>query len=437
MNPSRRRFVKNSVKIAAATSIISAIPSQVSCSNPNQKIVVAGIGLRSQGWANLNGLLQQANVECGALCDIDARILKARSEQVEKEYQAKPVLYKDFRKLLENKDIDAVVIGTPDHWHCLITVMALEAGKHVYVEKPMANSIEEARIMARAAAKHRKLVVTVGQWQRSGRHWQDAMEYVHSGELGTISRVKAWSYTGKPKLAVVPDGPAPEGVDYDMWLGPAEKRPFNKNRFHYNFRYFWDYAGGLMTDWGVHMLDYAMDGMNAITPNSIVASGGRFSYPDGARQTPDTLNIGYEFDDFTINWEHSVNLGISPEGLSHGVMFQGTNGNLLVNRNGWKVNGERLNKEEKKLEEIPHQSGTGGFTEHLMNFLDGIRLGTKPHCPVERGRDVAIFAHMGNIAYRTGNKLIWDPSKGMFLDNQEANDLITPTYRKPWMLPEY
>ncbi len=437
MNPSRRNFLKNSAKIVAATSIISTIPSQLSCSNPNKKIVVGAIGLRNQGWANLNGLLKQPNVECGALCDIDEKILQGRAGQVDKEYQSKPKLYKDFRNLLENKDIDAVLIGTPDHWHCLHAVMSLEAGKHVYVEKPMANSIEEVRIMARAAKKYRKLVVTVGQWQRSGKHWNDAMEYVHSGELGNISRVKAWAYTGKPKLPVVPDSPVPDGVDYDMWIGPAAKRPFNKNHFHYNFRYFWNYAGGLMTDWGVHMLDYAMEGMNAITPDSVIASGGRFSYPYGGRQTPDTLNIFYEFDNFTINWEHSVNLAISPEGLSHGVMFQGTNGNLLVNRNGWKVGGEKLNKEKKKLEEVPPQSGTGGFTEHLVNFLDAIRSNAKPHCPVERGRDVAIFAHMGNIAYRTGDKLFWDEDKGMFLNNDKANKLIVPTYRKPWELPNY
>lgn len=437
MNPSRRKFFKNSVKIIAATSIVSAFPGQVSCSKPNKKVVVGAIGLRNQGWANLRGILKQPNVECAAICDIDDNILSGRAGQLEKDYQIKPTQHKDFRELLDNKDIDAVLIGTPDHWHCLMTVMALDAGKHVYVEKPMANSIEEAEIMVRAAKKYKKLVVTVGQWQRSGQHWQDAIDYVHSGELGTIGRVKAWAYTSKPKLPVVKDSPIPDGVDYDLWLGPAPERPFNKNHFHYNFRYFWNYAGGLMADWGVHMLDYALYGMKVSTPNSIVATGGRFSYPDGARQTPDTLNIGYEFDDFSINWEHSVNLGVGPEKLSHGVIFQGLNGSLMMNRNGWQVSAERLNAEEFKLESVPTQvANSSGFDQHFINFLDAIRSGAKPNCPVETGRDVAVFAHMGNIAYRTGEKIIWDKNENRFSNCDAANALITPEYRAPWKLPQ-
>jgi predicted dehydrogenase len=396
---------------------------------------VGAIGIRNQGFGNLRGFLNQPDVVCGALCDVDSRILRARAEEVEKEFSQKPLLYNDYRKLLENKDIDVVIIGTPDHWHCLMMVDALQSGKHVFVEKPLANSIEECRIMVDAEKKY-GLKVTVGQWQRSGPHWQDAVNFIRSGELGKISRVKAWAYTGKNMLKVVPDEPAPEEVDYNLWLGPAKEQPFNKNRFHYNFRYFWDYAGGLMTDWGVHMLDYALYGMDVTQPNSVVASGGKFSYPEGARETPDTLQILYEFDDFVISWEHSVCLGLGPEKEGHGVLFQGNNGSLIVNRGGWQVFPEKISKEETKMEKVPFSSGPGGFYEHIGNFVDSIRMGTEINCPVTTGKDVAVFAHMGNIAYRTGEKLHWDKQRRHFINNAKANELIKPSYRAPWKLPE-
>jgi predicted dehydrogenase len=314
-------------------------------------------------------------VECAAICDIDDEILNNRAADIEKINQekisngeqitvAKPALYKDFRKMLEDKNIDAVMIGTPDHWHCLQMVNASEAGKHVYVEKPMANSIEEVMIMEKAAKKY-KNVVQVGQWQRSGKHWLDAAKFVRSGALGKISRVKAWSYTSKKTLPVVEDSQVPEGVDYDMWLGPAPRNPFNQNRFHYNFRYYWDYAGGLMADWGVHMLDFAIFGMDVKTPKSITALGGQFAYDD-ARQTPDTMNGLYEFDDFTLSWEHSVCLGNGSYGLGHGVLYQGNEGALLVTRGGWQVIPEKHIVEgelKNHIEGIPWTTGGNSQTQ--------------------------------------------------------------------------
>jgi len=435
MEPSRRKFCKNSLKIVAGTSLASILPGQVSCSDKNDKLVIGAIGIRNQGFANIRQFLSQPNVECAALCDVDTTILNERAAQIEKQTGIKPGLYKDFRKLLEDKDIDAVIISTPDHWHCIMMVMALEAGKHVFVEKPLANTIAECQIMEKAARKY-KGIVTVGQWQRSGKHWQDAMAFVHTGELGKISRVKAWAYTGKPKLPVVENGPVPDGVDYGLWLGPAPKRPFNKNRFHYNFRYYWDYAGGLMTDWGVHMLDFALYGMQAKTPNAVTAMGGKFSYPDGARETPDTLQVLYEYEDYVISWEHSVCLGKGPENRNHGVAFQGNNGTLIVTRNGWQVYPEKLNKDEFKMEEVPPQPGTGGFTEHVQNFIECIKSRREPNCTVKMGKEVGMVAHMGNLAFRTGERLRWDKKTNEFTGNITANQLISPEYSSPWELPK-
>jgi predicted dehydrogenase len=444
---SRREFLQNSSKIAIGAGLVSMMPLTSSCS-ANDKIVFGAIGLRNMGFSNIKSFLKNPNVECGAICDIDDEFLTQRAIEIEKinaEKTAKgenlthkkPIHYKDYRQMLENKDLDAVIIGTPDHWHCLQMVHGCEAGKHIYVEKPMANSIEEVLIMERAAKRYSNSVVTVGQWQRSGNHWYDAANYVKSGALGKISRVKAWSYTSKTDLPVVPDSEVPAGVDYDMWLGPAPKLPFNQNRFHYNFRYFWDYAGGLMADWGVHMLDFALLGMNAKTPKSITALGGNFANAD-ARETPDTLNVLYEFDDFAMSWEHSVCLGNGAYGLGHGVIFQGNNGAVLVTRGGWQVvpekhivDGERTNK----IEEMPWAKGDNSLDEHVVNFLDVIRKGGKINCSVEMGKNVAMVAHMGNIAHRTGEKLLWDKEKNRFSNSEKANGLLVPNYREPWTLP--
>jgi len=443
---SRREFCKNSTKLAIGAGLVSMLPLTSSCSS-NDKIVFGAIGIRNQGFANVRSFLKNPNVECGAICDIDDEILTRRSADIEKINDAriangekittkKPKHYKDYRKLLEDPDIDAVIIGTPDHWHCLQMVHACEAGKHSFVEKPMANSIEEALIMEKAAKKY-NTVITVGQWQRSGQHWHDAVNFVKSGELGKISRVKAWSYTSKTALPVVEDSAVPEGVDYDMWLGPAPKRPFNQNRFHYNFRYFWDYAGGLMADWGVHMLDFALFGMDAGRPKTITALGGHFAYKD-ARQTPDTMNVLYEYDDFAINWEHSVCLGNGSYGLGHGVVFQGNKGAVLVTRGGWQVIPEKERVEGKivnKIEEKPWTKGSSSLDEHVVNFFDVIRNGGETNCTVEMGKNVAMVTHMGNIAHRTGEKLNWDETTNRFTNSENANALLKPEYSDPWKLP--
>ena len=441
MHGSRRTFLKNSAAFTAGAVITSSMAGALtSCST--KTIVVGAIGIRNMGYADMRAFLRQNseenpdNVILKALCDVDEKVLHQRAAWVEKETGKKPDLYKDFRKLLEDKDIDAVIIGTPDHWHALMTVLAMEAGKHVYVEKPMANSIEEAVIMEKAAKRYNK-VVQVGQWQRSGPHWQDAMNYLWSGKLGRVSRVKAWAYTAKMPLPVKPDGTAPEGVDYDMWLGPAPKHPFNPNHFHYNFRYFWDYAGGLMADWGVHMLDYALYGMKVDTPHRVMASGGKLAHPEDARQVPDTLNVLYDFKDFTVEWEHSITLDQSKFGNSKGIAFQGNNGMLVINRSGWEVRPEHHVK-ESLAEGVPFTEGSGDLDKHVANFLEGIRNHDRnTHASVTVGKNVAILAHMGNIAYRTGEILLPQSNgdKLTFNNSSKVKDLLMPQYRSPWKLP--
>ena len=228
----------------------------------NDTINIAVIGCNGMGFSNARSMLKVPGTRCIALCDVDQNILERRAGEMADMYGHRPRAFPDYRALLDDPDVDAVVIGTPDHWHCLQMVHACEAGKDVYVEKPLANSIEECQRMVAAQETHGS-VVQVGQWQRSGLHWIEAMDFVQSGKLGTIRTVKAWLYNaGMRPLPVRPDEPAPTGVDYDMWLGPAPLRPYSRNRFHGSFRWFWDYAGGLMTDWGVHLIDPVLWGIH-------------------------------------------------------------------------------------------------------------------------------------------------------------------------------
>lgn len=441
MNNSRRKFINNTGKIITGAGVLSSLSAgsvlAKSCvSGANDKVVVGLIGCKGMGFANLQTFLDQPGVECAALCDVDQSVLDQRTEGVEKKTGKKPQQYRDYRKLIENKDIDVVIVGTPDHWHCLPMVEACEAGKDVYCEKPLANSIEELDIMVKAAQKYNR-VVQVGQWQRSGPHWRDAMDFVFSGKLGNIRTVKTWAYQGWMKpVPVLPDGSAPEGVDYDFWLGPAPKRPFNNNRFHFNFRWFWDYAGGLMTDWGVHIIDFGLYGMKVDAPKSVMASGGKFAYPDDASETPDTLQAIYEFDGFTMMWEHATGIDGGPYGRTHGVGFIGNNGTLVVDRGGWEVIPEKENG-KNKMDKVSLQKGSGKDLDfHVKNFLECIVSREKPNCDVTIAANTARVAHMGNIAFKTGRKVYWDQSKSEFVNDSEANELTKATYRNPWVLPK-
>jgi predicted dehydrogenase len=344
--------------------------------------------------------------------------------------------------MLENKDIDVVIIGTPDHWHCLNMVDAVSAGKHVYVEKPIANTIEECQIMVKAQERYGK-IVQVGQWQRSGSQYDQAIQYVKSGKLGQIRLVKCWAYQGWMKpVPVVANSAVPAGVDYNMWLGPAPKRDFNSNRFHFSFRWFWDYAGGLMTDWGVHEIDIALFAMGVSAPKSVMASGGKFAYPDDASETPDTLQTVYEYEGFNMLWEHATGIDGGNYGTTEGIAFIGNNATLVVNRGGWKVipetemvEGQRKNK----IEEVPQTrpSGPSALELHAVNFVEAMTANDAKllKCGIQTGSVAAINAQMGNIAYKTGKKVYWDATKNMFTD-ADANQLMKANYHNGWVVPK-
>lgn len=402
------------------------------------QINVGAIGIKGMGWANLTAALKQPGVNVVALCDVDKSVLDNRMAELAKMKvdTAKVKTYGDYRKLLDQKDIDVVIIGTPDHWHALQMIHACEAGKDVYVEKPVGNSIEECRAMVAAQQRYNK-VVQAGQWQRSQQHFRDAVDYIRSGKLGPIRTVKVWCYQGwmKPEPTVADSAPPP-GVDYAMWLGPAPKRPFNPSRFHFNFRWFWDYAGGLMTDWGVHLMDYAIFGMDADVPRSVSALGGKFAYPDLAQETPDTLGALYEFEKFNLLWDHAMGIDNGLYGRDHGIAYIGNNGTLELDRGGWEVIPEGRSKEKAVVER--KKPSDNGLDKHWENFIGAVRS-RRPqdlNCPIQTGAHIATVCQLGNIAFRTQQKLTWDKTMGRFSDPAINKEYLGKEYHNGYKLPK-
>ena len=440
---SRKNFLQQSSMLIGGGVLLSAFNNKAftilnNGIAPSDQVNIGAIGIKGMGWANVMAALKIAGVNLVAVCDVDRNVIDQRLAEFGKTNSgvSKIKIYDDYRKLLEQKDIDAVIIGTPDHWHALIMIDACEAGKDVYVEKPVGNSIVECNTMVAAQQRYNK-IVQAGQWQRSQQHFKDAVNYVHSGQLGNIRTAKVWCYQGWMKPGpILPDSAPPAGVDYKQWLGPATLRPFNSSRFHFNFRWFWDYAGGLMTDWGVHLLDYALIGMKAELPISIAALGGKFAYPDLYEETPDTLTTLYEFDKFNLVWDSAMGIDNGSYERDHGIAFIGNNGTLILNRGGWEVIEE---KQSKNKVIMPLQKASdNGLDKHWQNFIAAVksRKAADLNCSIQAGAHVATVAQMGNISFRSGKKLLWDKAKGAFTDAAINQQYLMNEYHNGYKLPK-
>ena len=431
----RRNFLKTTA--AAAVALPTMKVGALGNVSANDKLNVALIGCKNMGWGDLSDMMLTNEVECVALCDIDQTILNNRATELVNKGLKKPALYGDYRKLLERKDVDAVIIGTPDHWHCLQMVDACAAGKDVYVEKPIANSIAECDAMVAAAQKHKR-VVQVGQQQRSSGHWKQMVEYLRSGKLGTIGRVHIWANFTYAAVTPAPDSAVPAGVDFETWLGPAPARTFNERRFHGIWRMFWDYGGGLMTDWGVHLLDMGLWGLNVTgMPNKIVATGGKFYYPQGSHETLDSQTVSYLFDNCIMSWEHNAGVQTGPYNRDYGVLFKGTNGTLVADRENWVVIPEPGRNREPKTPELKVEADHQDHKLHVQDFIKCVKTRNfQTACTIENGSLCAKYAHLGNIAARLNTALIYDDKAKTFKDAPEANRFIKPTYRAPWKFPE-
>lgn len=399
----------------------------------NNRLVLGLIGCGGMGAANMRNLMDKQGVEVAALCDVDTARMGGDINDVEKKYGRKPAIFSDYRKMLERKDIDAIIVGTPDHWHALNLIHAVEAGKDAYCEKPISHNLVEARSMANAVAYHKK-IVQVGTWQRSGKEFTDAIAFVRAGKLGSkVVLVRAWRTDGSQTGNVKPSAP-PASLNYDMWVGPAKMVPYASNHVHGNWRWFLNFGTGMTGDWGVHMLDIALLGMSKDTdlvmPTSVSAYGGKLAYPTDDRTAPDTVEaiLKFENPDFIMQWSTGRDFPDKPD---CGVEFVAADGKFVrVWRGGWSVhaqNGELIPKE-----------GAPGVNDHWQNWLDGVRTRTQTRSNLASMAQTTITCHLVNMAYLSGETVRWNKAKMEVVGNAGKNttSYFRP-YRKGYTLPIY
>jgi predicted dehydrogenase len=431
MNPgnTRRSFAKEAAG-AIATGVLWK--GSMSAQNASDRVNLGLIGGRSEGRAVALRMIEQG-ARIKTFCDIDQAVLDKVNPDFQKAQNVSPATVKDFRRVLDDKDIDAVVIATPDHWHTHIALLASQAGKDVYVEKPLCQTIREGQLIRDAARKYDR-VMQVGTQRRSGIHFQSAADYVASGKLGKVCLVKAWMVQTRKTIGNPPDTAPPSTVDYDVWLGPAPKRAFNENRFHYNWRFFWDYGNSELGNQGIHLLDVAlsgiqkMKGQDKVLPKSISGHGGIY-WPDDAKEVPDTQVTTYDFGDLMLTWElRSFGTAHLIDGASAGTGFYGTEGALVVDGAGWKV----FAKEgQPPVMEVKASGGS-----HERNFLECVKSRKRPNSDVEIGRLSTMLCHLGNISHRVGRTVQFDPATERFGDDHEANAYLTKNYRAAYPLPK-
>lgn len=441
MKLNRRDFIRKTSLTAAGAGLFTILPSSVWGAKvaPSDRINVGLIGCRNHGFSILRHHLSNEGVHCVALCDVDENILNDRANAVKEINGDEPRLFKDYRRMLEMDELDAVIIGTPDHWHCLNFVHACEAGKDIYIEKPLANTIAECAIMVKAANRYGN-VVQVGQQQRSNTAFRESVKIVKNGGVGKLRKIDIWAnFNYGIGARPAEDRDVPPGIDYDFWLGPAPERPFNNARFHGSWRHFWDYGGGLFSDWGVHLLDMALwpdDLMGG--PSRVMSYAGNTSEQTGMRETFDTMNVIYPNDDYAITFNMTAGVEVGPWDRSYAISYVGDNGTLVVNRHGYTLNPEydRANNRHRAKSRTVGNIGEA-HGEHVIDFLSCIKTRNTPRCTPEMGYAAALYAHIPNIAGRVGvTQLDWDEEEMRFTNSEAANELVTPQYRAPWRLPE-
>jgi predicted dehydrogenase len=357
---------------------------------------------------------------------VDQQVLEGEAKKF-KERKKSVQLYRDFRKLMEDKSIDVVSIATPDHWHVPISAHAILLGKDVYVEKPLSHTISEGRYLVDLAKKYHK-IVQVGTQNRSRKNTRNAIKYLKSGELGKIRLAKAINHQLRQPIGRIPDSKTPDYVDYDLWLGPAPKRLFNQNRFHYNWHWFWDYGSGDTGNDGIHQIDLARWGLGVGFPEAVTCSGKQLFYQDD-HETPDTQIATFEYKNAYLMYEMRLWTDYKMEGHDNGNIFYGDNGILSIGRKGWQVT-------FKDGSEGPGEEQASDT--HAENFVEAIRtrnLG-KLNSDVKEGHISSSLCHMANIAMKVGQRLNFDSNKEEFVNNHQANQLLTKIYRKGYELPE-
>jgi predicted dehydrogenase len=425
---SRRSFAK---RISLGGLILGMSPksyrSTFGAESPSERVRIGMIGVGNQGGPKNNMKYFLKNIV--ALCDLDKYYLAEASDFLTKEANLSATMTDDYRRLLDAKDIDAVVVTVPDQWHATMTIEACKAGKDVYCEKPLTLVINEGKPMIEAARSNGRIVQT-GTMQRSGQEFKLAVELLRKGIVGKVSAVNVtlpspnWiARAGKP----VPDSPPPEGFDFNRWLGPAPLRPYNKNRVHYLFRFYWDYSGGQQTNFGAHHLDIAQWGLGMDESGPISIEGTGVYNPDGWYETPDTTEIRYLYANGVVM---TCRQKMDTKSSEQGTEFVGEKGSLFVYRGGLTANPKELLKDI----DLPKIVNSQANISHVNNFIDCVKSRKTPAADISIGHRSATVCHLGNIAVRTKKKIIWDPNTETIVGDAEASKWLSKEYRKPWSL---
>jgi predicted dehydrogenase len=411
---------------------------------PSERVRVGFVGVGGRAGALLDIFSAQDDVDVVSLAEIDQRRLPKAIQLVTERKGKAPTTTGDFRHIVDDDSIDALVVGTPDHWHAIPTIMACQAGKDVYVEKPDGHNIVEGQRMVEAMRRHDS-VVQMGTQARSDPMILEAIEYVRAGHLGRVLVAKAWESTKQGSIGHPPDGNPPEGVDYDMWLGAAPERPFNPSRFHGNWRWFFDYGTGDVGNDGVHRLDYARWALGAAIeaeggaalglPTKVSTMGGKW-YFDDMQQWPDTLQVSYEYPASEngpgriLTYEMRVWVPYRYHGDGEGAILYGDQGYIVIANHRWRA----FSPDEQVVAE---GSGTMDATPHVRNFLDCVKSRNRPNADLATvGHPSSLLCHASNVAWRLGRQVELDAETETFPSDEAANALRTrPEYREPWTLP--
>jgi predicted dehydrogenase len=422
----RREFIKTTALTGTGMALASAgaHAGLRQSTDANRRVVIGIMGVNSRGSDLAAGFTGIRDVEIAYICDVDDRAI-AKGLNAAKKQTKQPQVVKDFRRILEDKNVDALVVATPDHWHATAAVMACAAGKHVYVEKPVSHNPHEGELMIAAARKYNR-VMQVGTQRRSVPGIVEAIQKLRSGAIGRVLSSRGWYDSKRESIGKGSQTSPPPGLDYALWQGPAPERPYQDNLIPYNWHWFWHWGTGEMGNNGIHALDLCRWGLGVEVPVRVTAGGGKYRYKDD-QETPDTTVATYDFGDVAIDCEVRSWHNRGNEGLSFGAAFYGENGMLVIDGGGYRIT-------DMKGKEVSKVTGNVDLTPHLQNFIDCVRNGTRPNADIEEGHRSTLLSHLGNIAYRTGHTLNLDPKTHRIVGDPQAAALWRRQYRPGWEL---
>ncbi|TQV72594.1 Gfo/Idh/MocA family oxidoreductase [Exilibacterium tricleocarpae] len=436
----RRDFVKKSAAVTAGLYWAASARSYGNILGANDRINCAAVGVHGRGKALIRSLATAKNSALTAVCDVDKREFDLAGKLVQETFGSSAANavtnYVDFRKLLENKDVDAILIATPEHWHAPMSLMGVQAGKHVYVEKPCSHNPREGELLVEAQQKYKR-VIQMGNQQRSAPTSIQAVADIGAGLIGDVYYGKAWYANNRKSIGVGKSVAVPDWLDWDLWQGPAPREGYKDNYVHYNWHWFWNWGTGEINNNGTHEIDICRWALGVEFPKSVISSGGRFHFKDDW-QFYDTQNVNYEFEGGKmITWEGRSCNGFKQHERGRGVTLHGTKGTILLDRNGYKVydnEGKLIKDVKEKGESATLNTVGGGFLTdlHMQNFVNAVRQGERQNSPIRDGHITNLLCHLGNISQKVGRKLMLDTDNGRILRDRGARKYWSRDYAPGW-----